>query len=213
MKPWRCAEPVAERLVLVDDLDGLARPAQRLGTLDQGVLPARALAVIADLMRARLADVDDRLAAQVPRPDLGMGRVSSHVSPLCRAGPEAEGLEDHAGEAMAEPLAVGQRELEPDLVQGYVAPRERPFEGRRRAAALPQPVTVPGQFQEPRGEDLEVDPRSWRIARPDRSRMPGRRSVVPRAVAARPMACPPARTRRSRWRTRCRRGSGPPGGS
>ena len=57
--------------------------------------------------------------------------LASWLSLLRRARPEAEGLEDHAGEAMAELLAVGQRELEPNLVQGYVASRARRFAGRR----------------------------------------------------------------------------------
>ncbi len=42
---------------------------------------------------------------------------------------------------MAEPLAVGPRELEPDLVQVYVLPRERPVDGRR----LPRPLRSPWQ--------------------------------------------------------------------
>jgi hypothetical protein len=40
---------------------------------------------------------------------------------------------------MAEPLAVGQRELEPDRVQAYVRPRGRPFEGRRLPRPFPSP--------------------------------------------------------------------------
>ena len=68
------------RLILVDDLDELGRPAQRPGAFGQSILSARTLPVVADLMRARLADVDDRLPAQVLRPDLGMSRVPGHVS-------------------------------------------------------------------------------------------------------------------------------------
>jgi hypothetical protein len=44
---------------------------------------------------------------------------------------------------MTEPLAVGDRELVPDLVQGYVLPRERPFEGRR----LSRPFLSPWQYR------------------------------------------------------------------
>jgi hypothetical protein len=44
---------------------------------------------------------------------------------------------------MAEPLSVGQRELEPDRVRAYVRPRERPFEGRRR----PRPFRGPCQYR------------------------------------------------------------------
>jgi hypothetical protein len=51
----------------------------------------------------------------------------------------AEGLEDHAGEAVAEALSVRQRELEPDLVQDYFSPRDR-SSGRRR---LPRPFRSP----------------------------------------------------------------------
>jgi hypothetical protein len=40
---------------------------------------------------------------------------------------------------MTEPLAVGQRELEPDGVQVYIRPRGQPFEERRRVRPFPSP--------------------------------------------------------------------------
>ena len=48
----------------VDDLDGVGRPAALKGPLPEGVLEAAALLVGEDLMRARLADVDEGLAAR-----------------------------------------------------------------------------------------------------------------------------------------------------
>src|SRR6516162_7491519 len=49
-------------LVLVDDGDGRAGPAQVLGALHEVVLPGRAGGVLADLEQGRLPDVDQRLA-------------------------------------------------------------------------------------------------------------------------------------------------------
>ena len=45
--------------VLVDDEDALGRPAQGAGVIGQGVLAGEGLAVLGDLLRGGLADVDD----------------------------------------------------------------------------------------------------------------------------------------------------------
>jgi len=60
----------AAALVLVDDEDPLLRPAQRDRPLGQGILKLRGLTVVRDLLRRRLADVDDRQALPVAGPDL-----------------------------------------------------------------------------------------------------------------------------------------------
>ena len=64
----------AAALVLVDDQDPLLRPAQRDRPLGQGILKLRGLAIPRDLLRRRLADVDDRQAFPVAGPDLPRSR-------------------------------------------------------------------------------------------------------------------------------------------
>ena len=67
--------------VVVDGGDPVAGPAQGDGPLGQGVLPRRRLAVIEDLLRGRLADVDDGRAVVVPRPELGGAEVGHDPPP------------------------------------------------------------------------------------------------------------------------------------
>src|SRR3954451_3043253 len=69
-KPARATPPAAE--VLVDDLD--FRPTQPQQPLAHRVLQRSAFAVVQDLVGRGLADVEHRLARQVPRADL----VSAH---------------------------------------------------------------------------------------------------------------------------------------
>src|SRR6185369_3939783 len=57
--------------VVVDGDDPVTRPAQRHGPVGQGVLAGGGLLVVEDLLRGRLADVDDRQAVEVPGPQLG----------------------------------------------------------------------------------------------------------------------------------------------
>lgn len=58
-------------LILVDNLDLVARPAQGHGLLDEGVLPRGGLLVFEDLLQGGLAHVDDGRAPVVLGPDLG----------------------------------------------------------------------------------------------------------------------------------------------
>src|SRR5215468_8484372 len=58
----------AAALVLVDDEDPLLRPAQRDRSLRQGVLKLLRLAIARDLLRSRLANVNDRQALEVAGP-------------------------------------------------------------------------------------------------------------------------------------------------
>ena len=66
-RPWVVLAVRPE--VGVDDLDGVGRPAALTGPLPEGVLEALALLVGEDLVGARLADVDEGLAAEVERGD------------------------------------------------------------------------------------------------------------------------------------------------
>ena len=66
-RPWVVLAVRPE--VGVDDLDGLGRPAALTGPLPEGVLEVLALLVGEGLVRARLADVDEGLAAEVERGD------------------------------------------------------------------------------------------------------------------------------------------------
>jgi hypothetical protein len=58
-------------LVVVDDQDPIAGPPQGQGVVDQLVLSLARLLVVEHLLRAGLADVDDRQAVEVPVSDLG----------------------------------------------------------------------------------------------------------------------------------------------
>ena len=62
--------PAALALVLVDDHDPGARPAQGDGVVGQGVLPGLRLGVLQDLLRGGLPDVHDGRPVQVTRQDL-----------------------------------------------------------------------------------------------------------------------------------------------
>src|SRR5262249_50343533 len=72
-------------LVLVDGLDRLLQPTQRRGTLDEGILASRTLAVAADLMGAGLTNVDDCLRSERVRANLGMRCCLAHD---CTSGAE-----------------------------------------------------------------------------------------------------------------------------
>jgi hypothetical protein len=61
----------AVALILVDDLDLIARPAQGHGLLDECVLPRRGFFVFEDLLQGGLADVDDGQTLVMIGPDLG----------------------------------------------------------------------------------------------------------------------------------------------
>jgi hypothetical protein len=69
------AEPVIGRgcaltLILVDDENAFARPAEFNGPVDQSVLAVGGLPVLGDLLRSGLADVNNRQSVEMPRLDL-----------------------------------------------------------------------------------------------------------------------------------------------
>src|SRR3989442_7848028 len=73
--------------ILVNHIDSLFRPAQRVSAFNQGVLPRRGLGVRKDLRRCRLTDVDKSPPLQVQRLYL----VPHMDSPLSRSSlPETE---------------------------------------------------------------------------------------------------------------------------
>src|SRR5262249_54126201 len=58
-------------LIVVDDYDALPRPSQGDRMVGQGVLPFPRFAVIEDLVRGGLANINERQSVQVPVLDLG----------------------------------------------------------------------------------------------------------------------------------------------
>jgi hypothetical protein len=58
-------------LIVVDDEDAVRWPAEFNGSPGEGVLAVRGLAVLGNLLRGGLADVDDGQAVQMPGLNLG----------------------------------------------------------------------------------------------------------------------------------------------
>jgi hypothetical protein len=57
--------------ILIDDDDPFGGPAERAGLAGECVLPVGRFAIVLDLGGARLAQIDDGLARQMARRDLG----------------------------------------------------------------------------------------------------------------------------------------------
>ena len=83
------SEPVIGRgcaltLILVDDENPFARPAEFNGPVDQSVLAVGGLPVLGDLLRGGLADVNNRQSVEMPGLDLrgnGGRRVPAFYQP------------------------------------------------------------------------------------------------------------------------------------
>src|SRR4029450_11501171 len=101
----------ADAQILVDDLDPLRRPAEGDGPIREGVLTGRGLAMVGDLLGGGLADVDDRLAVEVPGLELGRSGGVSHGRPPRGAWPRADvraaGRGVRGGGAAGPPAAAG----------------------------------------------------------------------------------------------------------
>src|SRR5262245_50502720 len=77
--------------VVVDGDDPVARPAEGNCPVGQGVLSGGGLLVIEDLLRRRLADVDDGHAVEVPGPEFEATERFTHGRPPCGSWPRGAG--------------------------------------------------------------------------------------------------------------------------
>jgi hypothetical protein len=71
----------AQALILVDDQDALPGPAQGDRMVGEGILPLARFAMIEDLLRIGLADVDDGEAIEVKIKDLGRSQGGVPAGP------------------------------------------------------------------------------------------------------------------------------------
>src|SRR5207249_432631 len=88
--------PALDRLaapaqVGVDGDDAIPGPPECDRAVGQGVLAGGRLLVVEDLLRGRLADVDDGDAVEVPGPELGGPEGLTHGRPPCDFGPRGAG--------------------------------------------------------------------------------------------------------------------------
>ena len=154
LEPLRGAGRAARAaLVLVDRLDGSGRPAQGLGALGQGVLAGGALAVAADLVGAGLADVDDRLAAQVAGLDFRLP-CSCHAFTSCvGAGRRPRALRTMAEKQWPKRWRSGTGSWNQSWCSVTSCPAAASWGGGASVGAA-QPLAVAGQAEQGRGKEF-----------------------------------------------------------
>src|SRR5262252_2511332 len=119
--------------ITIEDLDALGMPAQALGALDEGTLGELTVEMLTHLLRARLANVNNRFACKMLRGELHLaqGEIGGHglspyiVRDLARAPLT---VERRGGAPAGRAVAAGWR---------GVATVDRGLSGRRSGTAAP----------------------------------------------------------------------------